>query len=238
LAQELEAKLSNDEAFRANFDRESPLFHNGITTAVPTAGLKPVPKGMEADADWMSMPEVAPATTAAEVDYGEEYNALMKRRGEFDALKRALSAITTHTAAVLRYRQQKEDAVDAKDEEMTAKWLKFLRREVRRRNEAMVNAEAHYDVFDKASTEEGQGIAAICERAKQTKMDKAEHAEFSSFVKEHTTRLFRDCNDMLQEIKALKKAHKESVAGEKENADVDEVVAAVDAVAVSDEATQ
>lgn len=174
LIEQLEQKLNDDEAFRLNFDRSSPLFHNGITTPVPTSDIKPAPVGMADHANWMDLPEVAPEP---EPDYGPAYDAVVAKRLLFLNLKKVLHAITVHTAAILNYRDAEEALAESTDEEAKVKAGKFTKREIKRRNDAIKVAEAEYVNFPDGEFKEA--IETVCKEAKNTKMDKAEHYKVS-----------------------------------------------------------
>eukprot|EP00918_Siedleckia_nematoides_P022766 GHVU01049027.1.p1 GENE.GHVU01049027.1~~GHVU01049027.1.p1 ORF type:complete len:272 (+),score=53.73 GHVU01049027.1:78-818(+) len=109
-----EDMLESDSAFREQFDRESPNFHNGVTTLVPTGGQR-VPDGMaageEASRGWQALPEVQSAAPDPR-SFGEEYFHVHTYRALLDPLKKRVKELPKHqevvTAALLELKEKEE----------------------------------------------------------------------------------------------------------------------------------
>ncbi len=81
-------ELTDDEAFRADFDPKSSTFHKGLKTVVPLGGAR-VPEGMKDHANWRDLPE-APVESVKPDAYGPEYEKLHYEREELNNFKKSV----------------------------------------------------------------------------------------------------------------------------------------------------
>ena len=90
----------SEQAFRAQFDPNSPEFHGGSTVPVPTGGDR-VPESMPS----MYPEGYDPNQVQEVVDYGEEYKAVEANRGVYQNLKKELAKLGPVVEAFLRHEQ-------------------------------------------------------------------------------------------------------------------------------------
>lgn len=118
------AKAESDEKFRDQFNRESKDHHGGDVTPVPAAkdierfgagafGGGAVPESMKGG------PEVGEYQPPPVVEYGEEYDNIMKERGHLSKLKSAINNVTKCIGVMLtdltneKFRKDRDAAVEA-----------------------------------------------------------------------------------------------------------------------------
>jgi len=96
LAQLAKDILESSEQFYEQFDKNSPNFHKGLTTQVPTGGQR-IPESMPRE-----LPEKEQVVVITE--FGEEYDRIAELRNQFLRMNKLLAALTQHQEAIFRHR--------------------------------------------------------------------------------------------------------------------------------------
>jgi hypothetical protein len=96
-----EDMLLNDEAFRAQFDRDSETFHGDLLRDVNT-GEKLIPEGMEAHTNWKNL--AINDDNDKENDFGEEFRSISELRDRMNGLKKSVQALCMPTDTLVKAR--------------------------------------------------------------------------------------------------------------------------------------
>jgi hypothetical protein len=117
------ARAESDEKFREQFDKNSANHHGGLSQPVPVA--KDIPAfgagafGGGAVPHSMKGPEVAEYVPPPAIDYGEEYDNIMKEREHLNKLKAVINKVTSSIGIMLtdltneKFKKDRDDAVEA-----------------------------------------------------------------------------------------------------------------------------
>jgi len=169
-----------------------------------------VPKGMEAHADWMNLPEQP--VVAEPTDFGPKYKAIEQRRKALMVLKKTLAAISPPIASILANRALLQ-TVEGQPEKV-AKLEALIESNKKARDAALETLKK--ETQEIKDLEYGPQIEALIERATQP-MDKADHVAFEDTAKKLGQAIFRETNKGMQDLKAAKKEfleeQKQSEAG-------------------------
>ena len=181
-----------------------PFSRSHMTTTydsrpLPVGGSR-VPEGMEDHSDWRSLPEqevkVVPSS-----EYGTEYVEAEQTRTGLGELKKAISAILPPVAAI-----DKNNALAAHpstSDDKKAEIARLNAAETQRRDAAIAHLRTLAPLFP-AQSPYPAAIDQVAERS-VVSMDKEQFMRFQEYIKVQTTTIFREQNNLLQKMKALKK---------------------------------
>jgi len=166
---------------------------------LPVGGAR-VPEGMEAHSDWRSLPEqevkVVPSS-----EYGAEYVEAEQTRNHLGELKKAISAVLPPVAAIDKNNAMASMPSTSADKKAEIERLNTA--ETQRRDAAIAHLRSLAALFP-ASSPYPAAIEQVAERS-VVSMDAEHFMRFQEYIKVHTTSIFREQNNLLQKMKALKK---------------------------------
>lgn len=181
----------SERAFREQFDRESPNFHGGIAVPVPIGGAR-VPESMPTEVDPAYRPPPEPDTP--------EYIQTRDLRSHLGDFKKELA----HCSPLLEKRikiadipeeAKRTELYDRNDAEVTAyeaKLMPFV--ELLSPNQSLLHVN-----YAELVRELRVGLRSRFD-------NKEAFSEFSHKLKVLNSKVFKDMTDLLQRMKAMKKA--------------------------------
>jgi len=196
--------LESDASFRNQFDPDHPSYHgkgdssNHSSKAVPTGNDKRVP-------DSMKGPEILASGAERVIDYGKEYVVLMDKRKALEDLKKEISKVCPPIERILKLQEKA-----AKKSNVSKKLLDEIEKFEEKKDEAISKVESFSEIFNDDS-EMGKRICELIDLivvgATKEYEDDESYKEFVMEVRKITQQIFKDSRTVLQEIKAIKRAH-------------------------------
>eukprot|EP00026_Physarum_polycephalum_P016604 Phypoly_transcript_17549.p1 GENE.Phypoly_transcript_17549~~Phypoly_transcript_17549.p1 ORF type:complete len:213 (+),score=53.24 Phypoly_transcript_17549:130-768(+) len=197
---------ASDESFRAQFDKNHPSYHGGVSTAVPLGG-KNVPAGLQGAPDWQSLPEVAPPTETP--NYGPEYEAVEQLRNGLGELKKTLTAFGAPVEAIIKLNSSNPADGDEK-------YQKALAAEIAKRDAGIAAIRSYKHLLTGSPYEKKiEALETLIATALQTEKESKEQKdnkelgfEFGVQVKRQTQVIFSEQKELLEKMKKIKAAQK------------------------------
>eukprot|EP00695_Tsukubamonas_globosa_P003540 TRINITY_DN686_c0_g1_i1.p1 TRINITY_DN686_c0_g1~~TRINITY_DN686_c0_g1_i1.p1 ORF type:complete len:221 (-),score=82.81 TRINITY_DN686_c0_g1_i1:74-637(-) len=182
-----------DPAFVAQFDRSHPTFHGGDPTPVGMGGTK-VPAGLEAQADWQSLP--VQAEPSAPVSYGPEYDMVFAVRESLGVLKKALTDISPPIEALMKLKAKGDASAEA------------VAVESEKKKSAISALLALVENFPEGTefAPKRDVIRSVAEQAQQDFESPESFMDFALLVRQHTSKIFNEQKALLERLKQIKKA--------------------------------
>ena len=155
---------------------------------------------MEAHSDWRSLPEQEVKAVSSS-EFGAEYVEAEQTRNSLGELKKAISAVLPPVAAIDKNNALANLPATSADKKTEIERLNTA--EAQRRDAAIAHLRSLAPLFPQSSPYPA-AIEQVAERSVQS-MDKEQFMRFQEYIKVHTTSIFREQNNLLQTMKALKK---------------------------------
>lgn len=171
------------------------------STPFPIGGSR-VPNSMNSQSDWRSLHERSDESTES-VDYGSEYTAAEKERNQLGELKKRISALLVPIAAIDKNQQLIDDPAN---ESRRAKISALNDTETERYNQAVASLLELQSQLPANS--EWREVITTINQAIRPGMSRSDFVKVNDDIKLHTTTIFRQQNQLLTQMKAIKKAHR------------------------------
>ncbi|KAM9958273.1 hypothetical protein ACTFIW_001135 [Dictyostelium discoideum] len=177
--------------------------HSEHEQKVVPLGGKEIPTGMESHSDWMNHPIQTEAPVKE--DYGEEYNETEKLREELGNVKKVVTSICqpVQTIYTLQY------ILDSDDQTSDKKAIeKQILDQQTKRDQIIVDLKKLIPLFEKhvEYISYKEGIEEVIKQSYKKFNSKEENFEFGSLCKKITSTIFKDQKNLLDKMKAIKKA--------------------------------
>lgn len=194
--------IESEALFKAQFNPNSILYHNGDPTPVPLGGQR-IPN---------SMPTVYnPDSTELiekKIDYGKEYDHLSNIREILNTLKKALAKLTPLLEAILRHKETFHKSGNPNNPAHVAKLQKSIDGE--KEKIALVLKELKdllgiLKQFPEYQESYYVTLSKIIENASIDYKDKEHYTGYSFEVKNYSKDLFKEMGNLLERMKAIKK---------------------------------
>jgi len=166
---------------------------------LPVGGQR-VPAGMEDHQDWRTLPEQEVVVVPSET-YGGEYVAKEKLRAALNELKKTVSALMVTLAAIENYKAM----LDSAENDKNVRVQKSLTTEEQKKQKYLLEIESRNASF--ADGSQWQLLIQRLQTDSNRQLTKEEFAILQDFVKLHTSAMFREQNNLLQQLKEIKKQH-------------------------------
>ncbi|KAL0241488.1 hypothetical protein GEMRC1_006723 [Eukaryota sp. GEM-RC1] len=182
--------LDSDASFRAQFERDSSLFHGSSDTRPVPVNVASVPSGVN---------EVDPSYQTPDYDnYPEEYHRLRHVREQLDLFKKEIDVLVKHVQSLMKYRRMCQACPPSSDK--LPKLNEFITRDETRVNDSCTYLARIAKSFN--SNEWEQVAELITIRAKDSgTWTKEECSEFLLWTRQYGQKIFIEQKKLLEEMK-------------------------------------
>lgn len=194
----------SEQMFKAQFNPNSILYHNGDPTPVPLGGQR-VPNSMPTV--YKDQPQ---ASEEKPPNYGPDYDRIYNTREFFNSLKKALAKLTPPIEAILRHKETFAASANPNNQAHVAKLKKSIDIEREKINNVTKELQGLGQFLqDLPEYKESfcVNLNKIVENGKVEYQDKEQYTNYAFEVKNYSKDVFKEMGLLLDKIKAIKKEH-------------------------------
>lgn len=186
-----------EQDFVKQFDPKSETYHQGDQRVVPVGGER-IPESMPTMYDEAYIKK---SQESENINYGPEYDKLVKLRAGFQDLKKTLNQICPPLEGVLRIKAKVPLDEDS-DKQIATEMAKV--------DKPISEVKQFIETVKESSFAEKyvDGLTQICKDAYKDFKSKEEYTDYVFLVKKYTSLCFNEAATVLEQMKKIKKNYK------------------------------
>lgn len=194
--------IESEALFKAQFNPDSILFHNGDPTPVPVGGQR-IPTSMPT----VFNPDVKESDEKPQ-NYGPEYDNIFTIRDFFNGLKKVLAKLTPPIEAILRHKDTFTKKGNPNNQDHVNKLKSSIDTEKEKISLVLKELKTHGDVlksFPEYKETFYPNLNKLIENGLVDYQDKEQFTTYSFEVKNYSKDVFKEMGILLEKMKSIKK---------------------------------